>query len=65
MRKPKETHRCATQLQWRYHDSGNTRYRVWNVTWPGDSFEILSPGDFVALQKVCQTFGISLQEAED
>lgn len=53
----------AWSLQWRPHQDSDKR--VWRTDWFSDQFEILSPEEFMVLEKMCLKFGIHLDRAED
>ncbi len=46
-----KTNRQEVKLFWRWHDTSETKRRVWRDTWSGDTFEVMSLGEFAALEK--------------
>lgn len=55
-------------IYWRTHVSGpkgEEIVRVWRSDWQGDMFELMSKAKLNEIEKVFQTFGIRVIEADD
>lgn len=53
------------KILWRWHDSSETRVRVWRSDWFGDQFEILTAEQFAEAKRVFEKFSFPVLQAED
>lgn len=53
------------EIHWRYHDSSETRVRVWRNDWASDQFELITLEQFNEMERIFKRFSIPVVEQED
>ena len=57
-----DTHEAPRPDLYWIADGLHARMRVWNPSWPGDCFEVLTVDEFNVLRGTCTRFGLRLEE---